>query len=54
MPEKTNGNVMTVLGPVPASELSAVRMHEHLHLDQYIIGLRPSGYAATRPQPVLR
>jgi phosphotriesterase-related protein len=29
------GQVMTVLGPVPASELGAVTMHEHLHLDQY-------------------
>ena len=29
------GQVMTVLGPVPASELGAVTMHEHLHLDQW-------------------
>jgi predicted metal-dependent phosphotriesterase family hydrolase len=35
LPNGSIGKVMTVLGPVPASELGAVTMHEHLHLDQY-------------------
>jgi predicted metal-dependent phosphotriesterase family hydrolase len=46
------GTVMTVLGPVPASELGAVTMHEHLHLDQ-MEGIwidRRGGYADTGAQ----